>query len=157
MISSWVQFQRTYHTATLPFYSHFSVLYSFVQMCTDLYILCILPRIISSDGLHDISLCSQKNKKEKKREKGWGATQRNGGRRVSRIGDRERGQRHKVQFGQSGIVVDFFVSAPQQKYTYIYILYFMYTIYFLYTIYYMCTVYYIGSIWYGIYIIYRYI
>lgn len=69
MISSWVQFQRTYHTATLPFYSHFSVLYSFVQMCTDLYILCILPRIISSDGLHDISLCSQKNKKEKKNEK----------------------------------------------------------------------------------------
>ena len=40
----------------------------------------------------------------------------------------ERGQRHKVQFGQSGIVVDFFVSAPQQKYTYIYYIFYVYFI-----------------------------
>ena len=125
MISSWVQFQRTYHTAILPFYRHFSVLYRCVQICT--YILCILPRIISSDGLHDISLCSQKNKKEKKTRKGMrGFREMEGGGFLGL--EIERGQRHKVQFGQSGIVVDFFVSAPQQKYTYIYYIFYVYFI-----------------------------
>ena len=60
----------------------------------------------------------------------------------------ERGQRHKVQFGQSGIVVDFFVSAPQQKYTYIYFTFYVYYIFFVYYILYVhCILYRVHIIW----------
>ena len=143
MISSWVQFQRIYHTATLPFYSHFSVLYRCVQICT--YILCILPRIISSDGLHDISLCSQKNKKEKKTRKGMrGFREMEGGGFLGLEIEREaKGTKCNLDKAVSLLTSS---SRPLNRNIPIYTLHFMYTIYFLYTIYYMCTVYYIGYI-----------
>ena len=47
--------------------------------------------------------------------------------------ERERGQRHKVQFGQSGILVDFAVSASQICiYTMLHSLCIIYTLYIIY-------------------------
>ena len=88
MISSWVQFQKN-HITLRHFTSNFCTKL-YVQNGTDLY----TPVHFVFSALNHISsrffsLLAKKNKKEKKTRKGMRGF-RNGGRRVSRIGDRER-------------------------------------------------------------------
>ena len=149
MISSWVQFQKPYHTATPhpPVFSVWNRVYRSVRTGTF-----FLPRIIS---LHDISLCSQKIRKKKKREKGWGASEMEGGGFLGLEIEREaKGTKCNLDKAVSLLTSS---SRPLNRNVSLYILYILCILYILYILYIIWALYIIGSIWYAVYIIYRYI